>query len=230
MTQYKTLNVKLSNLQLNNLKSQIKDGTEVTLKISSNVAGDSNNENNFPHKLLLNFTQVSKLRKAFSNNSTANIKFLKTQLLKIGQSGVFLGRLVRPILKIGLSLIGNVLKPWTKRVLIPSGSTSAASAIDAAMHRKMFGSVVTTLIVSNAEMNNIIKIVKSLEEWALLIKGVSETINIESKKQKGGFPGMLLGTLGASLLGNLLTGKGTVRPSVDTTGAGEGIIRSGYNF
>ena len=61
MTQYKTLNVKLSNLQLNNLKSQIKDGTEVTLKISSNVAGDSNDENNFPHQLLLTNTQVSKL-------------------------------------------------------------------------------------------------------------------------------------------------------------------------
>ena len=61
MTQYKTLNVKLSNSQLNNLKSRIKDGTEVTLKISSNVAGDSNNENNFPHKLLLNYAQVSKL-------------------------------------------------------------------------------------------------------------------------------------------------------------------------
>ena len=61
MTQYKTFNVKLSNLQLNNLKSRIKDGTEVTLKISSNVAGDSNNENNFPHKLLLNYAQVSKL-------------------------------------------------------------------------------------------------------------------------------------------------------------------------
>ena len=140
-------------------------------------------------------------------------------MLKIGQSGVFLGRLVGPLLKIGLSLIGNVLKPWTKRVLIQSGSTSEASAIDAAMHRKMFGSVVTTLIASNAEMNDIIKIVKSLEEWALLIKGVSETINNESKKQKGGFPGMLLGTLGASLLGNLLTGKGTVRASAGTTGA-----------
>ena len=85
-------------------------------------------------------------------------------MLKIGQSGVFLGRLVGPLLKIGLSLIGNVLKPWTKRVLIQSGSTSEASAIDAAMHRKMFGSVVTTLIASNAEMNDIIKIVKSLEE------------------------------------------------------------------
>ena len=81
MTQYNTLNVKLSNSQFNKLKSGIKNGTEVTLKISSNVAGDSNDGNNFPHKLLLTNTQVSKLRKAFANNSSANIKSSKTQLL-----------------------------------------------------------------------------------------------------------------------------------------------------
>ena len=73
MTQYNTLNVKLSNSQLNKLKSGIKNDTEVTLKISSNVVGDSNDENNFPHQLLLTNTQVSKLRKAFANNSSANI-------------------------------------------------------------------------------------------------------------------------------------------------------------
>ena len=85
MIQYNTLNVKLLNLQLKKLKLGIKNGTEVTLKISSNAAGDSNDENNFPHKLLLTNTQVSKLRKAFSNNSTADIKLSKTQLHKIGQ-------------------------------------------------------------------------------------------------------------------------------------------------
>ena len=74
MTQYNTLNVKLSNSQLNKLKSEMKNGTEVILKVSSNVVGDSNEENNFPHKLLLTNTQVSKLRKAFANNALANIK------------------------------------------------------------------------------------------------------------------------------------------------------------
>ena len=74
MTQYDILNVKLSNSQLNKLKPEIKNGTEVTLKLSSNVAGDSNDENNFPHKLLLTNTRVSKLRKAFANGSSANIK------------------------------------------------------------------------------------------------------------------------------------------------------------
>ena len=77
MTQYNTLNVKLSNSQLNKLKSGIKNGTEVTLKLSSNVLGDSNDENNFPHKLVLANAQVSKLCKTFTNNSSANIKLSK---------------------------------------------------------------------------------------------------------------------------------------------------------
>ena len=83
MTQYNTLNVKLSNSQLNKLKLGIKNRTEVTLKISSNIIGDSNHKNNFLHKFLLTNTQVSKLRKAFANNSSANIKLSKTQLQKI---------------------------------------------------------------------------------------------------------------------------------------------------
>ena len=99
--------------------------------------------------------------------------------------------------------------------------TAVASATDAAIHKKMFGSGFTTFIVSNEEIN-IIKIVKSLEESGLLIKGVSDTIKNEAKEQKENFLGMLLGTLDASLLGNLLTGKGTIR-------AGKGGIRSGEN-
>ena len=86
MTQYDILNVKLSNSQLNKLKPEIKNGTEVALKLSSNVAGDSNDENNFPHKLLLTNTWVSKLRKAFANGSSANIKLSKNQLHKVGKS------------------------------------------------------------------------------------------------------------------------------------------------
>ena len=87
----------------------------------------------------------------------------------------------------------------------------------------MLRSGFTTLIICNEEMNDIMKIVKSLEESGLLIKGVSETIKNEAKEQKGGFLGMLLGTLGASLLANLLTVTGTIR-------AGEGTIRAGKNF
>ena len=92
-----------------NLVYGIKDGTEVTLKISTNVVGDSNDENNFPHKLLLNNTQVSRLHKAFANSSSANIKLSKIQLHKIRESGGFLGRLLGPLLKTGLTLIGMYL-------------------------------------------------------------------------------------------------------------------------
>ena len=81
MTQYNILNVKLFNLQLNKLKSRINNGTEVSLNLSSNVAGDSNDENNFPHNLFLTTKQVSKLRKAFANG---NMKSSKTQLHKRG--------------------------------------------------------------------------------------------------------------------------------------------------
>ena len=96
------------------------------MKFSSNVAGDSNDENNFPHKLLLTNTQVSKICKAFANGSSANIKLSKTQLHKIGQSEGFVGRLLGPLLKTGLPLIRNVLKPLAKSVLIPLGLTAAA--------------------------------------------------------------------------------------------------------
>ena len=100
----------MSNSQINKLKIGIKNGTEVTLKISSNDVGDSNDENNFLHKLLLTNTQVSKLRKAIVNGSPANITLSKTQLHKRGQSRRFLGRILGPLLETKLHLIGNVLK------------------------------------------------------------------------------------------------------------------------
>ena len=81
------------------------------MKLSSNFVGDSNDENNFPHKLLLTNTQVSMLRKGFVNISSAKIKLSKTQFHKIGQSEEFLGRLLGPLLKTRLPLIGNALKP-----------------------------------------------------------------------------------------------------------------------
>ena len=106
-----------------------------------------------------------------------------------------------------MPLIGNVLKPLAKSVLISLGLTAAASATDAAIHKKMFGFRTTTLIISNEEMNDIMKIVKSLEESDLLIKSVSKTIENKAKEQKGRFLGMLLDSLGASVLANLLQGK-----------------------
>ena len=102
MTQYNSLNVKLSNSQLNKLKSAIKKETEVVLRLSSNMIGD--NEVNFSHKFLLTNRQVANLRKAFANFLSTDIKLPKTQLSKMIQSGGFLGRLLGPLLKTGLSL------------------------------------------------------------------------------------------------------------------------------
>ena len=136
MTQYNSLNVKLSNSQINKFKSAIKSETEVVLRLSSNMIGD--NEVNFPPHLLLDNTQVSNLRKAFANNSSANIRFSKTQLSKMIQSRGFLGKLLGPLLKSGLPLISNVIKPLTKSVLIPLGLTAVASAADAGMQKKIY--------------------------------------------------------------------------------------------
>ena len=142
---------------------------------------------------------------------------------KVGQSGGFLGRILGPSLKTGLSLMKNILKTLVKSVLIPLGLTAAASATDAFIRKKMFRSGMTTLIISNEEMKGIIKIFQSLEESSLLIKGVSPTIKNEAKERKTRFLSMLSGTLSASLLGNLLTGKGVIR-------ADGGTIRAGQDF
>ena len=221
MTQYNSLNVKLSNSQLNKLKSAIKNESELVLRLSPNMIGESNDKSNFLHKLLLTNRQVLNIRKAFSNNSSANIKFLKAQLSKMVQLGRFLSRSLPLFLKAGLPLIKSVIKPLAKSVLIPLGLTAAASAADAGIHKKILGSGTTTLIISNDEMDDLIKIVKSLEDSGLLLKRVTETVQNEIKEQKGGFFSMLLGILGAILLGNILSGKGTNR-------AGKGVIRAGY--
>ena len=221
MTQYNRLNTKLSNSQLNKLKSAIENENEVVIRLSSNMTGDSNDQTNFQHELLLTGRQVSSIRKAFANNSSVDIKFSKAQLSKMIQSGEFLGKLLGPLLKTGLPLIKNVLTPLAKSVLIPLGLTAAASAADAEIHKKILGSGGhTTLIISNNEIEDLIKIVKSLEDLGLLLKGVTESVQNEVKEQRGGFVSMLLGTLSASLLGNLLAGKGIHR-------AGEGIVRAG---
>ena len=174
MTQYNSLNVNLLNSQLNKLRSAIKNENEVVLRLSSNMIGD--NETNFSQKLLLTNRQVSNLRKAFANNSSADIKLSKTQLSKIVQSGGSLGRLLGPLLKTGLLLIKNVIKPLAKRVLIPLGLTAAASTADAGIHKKILGSLNTTLIISNIEIEDIIKIVRSFENSALLLEEVTETV------------------------------------------------------
>ena len=171
---------------------------------------------------MLNNSQVANLRIAFANNSLSDIKLWKTQLSKIKQSGRFPGRLLHSLLKTGQPSIKNVIKASAKSVLIPLGLTAAAASLaDAGIHEIILGSGTTTLITSNDEVEDIMKIVKSLEDFCLLLKGVNEAIQNVTKEQKGGFLSMLLGTLDTSLLGNILAGRGINR-------AGEGIIRAGY--
>ena len=192
------------------------------------MVGNSNDNTNFPHELLLTNRQVANIRKAFANHSSIDIKLSETQLSKTIPSGGFLGKLLGPLLKTGLPLMKSVIKPLAKSVLILLGLTAAASAADAGIHKKILGSGHnnnTILIISNDEMDDIFKIVKSLEDSGLLLKGVRETIQHEAKEQRGGFLSMLLGTLGASLLGDVLSkglsGKDVIR-------AGEGTNRAGY--
>ena len=179
------------------------------------------NGNNLPHELLLTTRQKTKLRNVFNNNTSTDLKLSKAQISKITQSGGFLGRLLGPLLKTGLPLIKNVIKTLAKSVLIPLGLAKAVSAADAGIHKKIMGSGNTNLIISNEEMNDIMKIIQPLEDSDILLKGVTKTI----KEQKGGFLSMLLGTLGASLLGNLLIGKGIVR-----AGTGNNKKRKEWGF
>ena len=122
-----------------------------------------------------------------------------------------------------MPLIGHVIKPLAESVLIALGLTTGASETDAATQKNIYQSGATTLIFSNEEMEDIMKIHKSLEESGLLIKGVSEIIKNKAKEQEWVFLGKLLDTLEASLLENLVTGKGTVR-------TGEGTTRARENF
>ena len=129
-----------------------------------------------------------------------------------------MSKLAVPLMKVAISL--------AKNVLAPSGITAAASAIDAGIQKEIHGSGTTTLIISNEEMNDITKIVQALEDSNSLLKGVTKTIKNETKEQKGGFLSMFLGTLGASLLGNLLAGRGIVRAGSGNK-KGKEIVRAG---
>ena len=215
MTQYNSLSVKLSKSQINKLKSAIKNETDVILRLSSNMTGHSDDEVNFPLKLLLTNRQVAKFRKAFANHTSADIKLSKVQLTKM-QKCRFL-RFLAPLLKSGLPLLKSVIKP-----LGMLGLTAAASVTDTAIHKNVLGSVNhTKLIISNDDIQDILKIIKSLEENGLLLEGITETAKNEIKEQHGGFLWNLLSILGSSVLSRMLSGKGVIR-------AVEGTIRAGY--
>ena len=219
MVEYSKVNVRLSDAQLKKLKDAVKNNTGTTLRISFKMFDG----NDLPHELLLTTRQKTKLRNAFNdNNASADIKLSKTQISKIIQSGGFLGsllsKLVGPLMKVAV--------PLAKNVLAPLGITAAASALDAGIQKKVHESGKTTLIISNEEINDVMKIVQALEDSNILLKGVTKTIKNETKEQKDGFLSMLLGTLGANLLGKLLSQKGIKAYSEDKKR--KGIVRAGY--
>ena len=222
MVEYSKVNIKISDVQLKKLKTAVKNKTGTTLRMSLKMF----NGNDLPHELLLTTRQKTKLRNAFNNNMSTDLKLSKAQISKIIQSGGFLGRLLGPLLKTGLPLIKNVIKPLAKNVLIPLGLTVAASAANPQIHKKILGSGATTVIISNEEMNDIMRIVQALEGSNILLKRVTKTIENKTKEQKRGFLSMLLGTLRANLLGNLLTGKGIVRAGSGNK-KGKRIVRAG---
>ena len=202
-------------MELKKLKTAVKIKTGTNMEMSLKMF----DRNDLPHELLLTTSQKTKLRNILNNNMSTNIKLSKAQISKIIKSGGFLGSLLSklggPLMKVDVPLAKHISAPW--------GITAAASGINAGIQIKIHDSGTTTLIISN----DIMKIVQALEDSNILLKGVTKRIKNEAKEQKGGFLSMLLGTLGASLLGNLLLGKWIVR-----AGSGnkkrKGIVRAGY--
>ena len=218
MVEYSKANVNLTDTQLKKLKTSVKNKTGIALRVSLKMLDG----NDLPYELLLTTKQKTKLRNAFNNNLSTDIKLSKAQNSKIIQSGGLLGsllsKLAGPLMKVEL--------PLAKNVLTTLGITAAASAIDAGIQKKIHGSGTTTLIISNEEMNDIMKIVQALEDSNILLKGVTKTIKNETKEQKGEFLSMLFGTLWASSLENVLAGKGIIRPGSGKR-KGKGNVRAG---
>ena len=144
--------------------------------------------------MLLTTKKNTKLRNDININLATDVKLSKTQIKKLIQSVGFLGKLLSklagPLMKVALRLAKNVLAPL--------GLTAAISSIDGSIQKKIHGSGVT-LIIEEEDMKDIMKIIEALENSGILLKGVSKTIEYETKEQRGGFLNMLLGTLGASL-------------------------------
>ena len=132
MVEYIKVNIKKSNCQIKKLKDAVKDNTGTTLRINFKMF----NGNDLSHELLLTTRQKTKLRNAFNNNMSTNLKLSKAQISKIIQTRRFLSKLRGTLLNTGLPLIKNVINPLAKSVLIPLGLTAAASAADAGIHKK----------------------------------------------------------------------------------------------
>ena len=163
--------MKINRCATKKLKTAVKNNAGATLRMSLKMFDG----NNLPHELLLTTRQRIKLRNAFNNNKSTDIKLSKAQLSKITQSGVFLGSLLSklavPLMKVAVFLAKNILASL--------GITAAASVIDAQIQKKIYGSGTTTLIISIEEINDIMKIVQALKDSNILLKGVTKKIKNE---------------------------------------------------
>ena len=168
MVEYSKVKVKLSKRQLKQLKTAIKNKTVTTLRISLKMLDG----NDLPHELLLTTRKKTRLRNAFNNNASTDLKLCKAHISKIIPSGGFLG-----------SLLSKLAVSLAKNVLAPLGITAASSVIDARIQKKIHGSG-TTLIISNKEMNDILKIIQALKDSNILLRGVTKTIKNETKNKK----------------------------------------------
>ena len=173
MVEYSKVNVKLTDTQLKKLKTTVKNKTGTTLRMNFKMF----NGNDLLHELLLTTRQKTKLRNAFNNNMSTDLKLSRAQISKIIQSGGFLGSLLSklsgPLMKVAIFLAKNVLAPL--------GITAVASAIDAGIQKKIHGSGTATLIISNEEMNHKVKFIQTLEDSNILLKGVTKTIKNKAK-------------------------------------------------
>ena len=172
--------------------------------------------------MCITLTLTLLLLNAINSLENRGILFKETPRKIASQEGGFLN-FRRPLMTAGLLLMKTVLTTLAKSVSIRLWLTAAEAATNAVIQKEILGSGTTALIISNEEMEDIMKIVKSLEESGLRIKGICETLKNEAKQQKGGFLSMLLGTLAASILKNAILGRGLIR-------AGEGVIRASQSF
>ena len=178
MVEHSKINCKLTNVQLNKLKKSVKSNEGATLRL-----GIKNfNKDELPHELLLTTRQNTKLRNAINNNLATDIKLSKVQIKKLILSGGVLGKLLSklagPLMKVAM--------PLAKNVLAILGLTASMSAIDGGIQKYMSGEEIK-LIIEQEDMNDIIKIIEALENSGILLKGVSKTIETETKEQRGGF-------------------------------------------
>ena len=178
MVKYSKVNCKLTNLQLNKLKKAVKSNEEEILRL-----GNKNfNKDELPHELFLTTRQNTKLRNAINNNLATDIRLSKAQIKKVIQSRGFLDKLLSklagPLMKVAM--------PLAKNVLAPLGLTAAMSAINGSIQKKIHGSGIK-LIIEQEDMKDIMKIIEALENTGILLKGVSKTIENETKEQRGGF-------------------------------------------